>query len=76
MALFRWVDIVDILEIRTSMITTFVLLLSVDMSQKASISTFKIDANKKILNVMKTNCKNEKMLSKIMNLILDINQKY
>jgi len=64
-AIFFWEDIIDIIEIRFSVITSFDLILSNKICQKYKFSTFRFDFNKEILNVIKSFCTNTSLLSKI-----------
>lgn len=71
-AIFFWEDIIDIIEYKSSMITSFDLILSDKMHLKVNLSTFRFDLNKEILNVLKVYCTNTNLLSKIN----DLNPKY
>lgn len=71
-AIFLWEDIIDIVEIRFSMITSFNLILSDNVNLNVNSSTFKFDYNKEILNVMKSYCTNTNLLTKMK----DFNPKY
>lgn len=71
-AIFRWEEIIDIVEIRSSMITSFDLILSDKTQLKVNLSTFRFDYNKEILDVMKSYCTNTNLLSKMK----DYNPKY
>lgn len=71
-AVFHWEEIIDIVEIRSSMITSFDLILSDKTQLKVNLSTFRFDYNKEILNAMKSYCTNTNLLSKLK----DFNPKY
>lgn len=71
-AIFFWEDIVDVIEIRFWVITSFDLVLSDKICQKYNFCTFRFDFNKEILNIIKSSCTNTTLLSKIN----EINPKY